>query len=135
MITEQSERVRRFLRDHVSGYEELEALLFVAREADRDWTDSEVATSLNAPVEPISSAMSSLLVSGLVELRQRGERTAYRYQPKTDILRELVVELQRVYSEQRLTVMQMMSANALERVRTAARQRFADAFRLEGSKK
>jgi sugar-specific transcriptional regulator TrmB len=135
LIGEQSERLRGFLRDHVSGFEELEALLFVAREAARDWTDSEVAATLNVPVEPISTALESLLSRGIVEAIRRGKLTAYRYAPKTDALRVQVAELQRIYPEQRLAVMQMMSANALERVRTAALQRFADAFRLEARKK
>ena len=135
LIAEQPERLRRFLRDHVSGYEELEALLFVAREVGQDWTDFEVAGSLNVPVESIASALESLLSTGMIEVVRRGNLIAYRYAPKTDIAREEVVELQRAYSEQRLAVMQMMSANALERVRTAALQRFADAFRLEGGKK
>jgi hypothetical protein len=135
LISEQSERLRRFLGDHVSGYEELETLLLVAREAERDWTDSEVAASLNVPIEPISSALEGLFSSGIVAAAQRGALTAYRYAPKTDILREEVAELQRAYSDQRLTVMQIMSANALERMRTATIQRFADAFRLERSKK
>ena len=135
LIVEQTERLRLFLRDHVAGYEELQALLFVARAAGQDWTDSEVALSLNVPVEPISSALESLVSTGMVEVVRRGNLTAYRYAPTTDVLREAVVELQRAYSEQPLTVIQMMSANALERVRTAALRRFADAFRLEGSKK
>lgn len=135
MIAEQSERLRLFLRDHVPGYEELLALLLLARAAGQDWTDSEVAVSLNVPVEPISSALENLLSTGVVEVVRRGNLTAYRYAPNTDSLRQAVVELQRAYSEQPLTVMQMMSANALERVRTAALRRFADAFRLEGSKK
>jgi hypothetical protein len=47
----------------------------------------------------------------------------------------LVAELERAYSEQRLAIIQAMSANAFERVRGAAAQRLADAFRLEKSKK
>jgi DNA-binding transcriptional ArsR family regulator len=135
LIADQSERLRYFLRDHVSGYEELQALLLLAREAGQDWTESEVAESLNVPVELVSSALESLLSTGMVEVVRRGNLTAFRYAPKTDILRGAVVELQRAYSEQRLTVMQMMSANALERVRTATLRRFADAFRLERSRK
>ncbi len=135
MLSEQSQRLGRFLRDHVSGYEELETLLFVAREATQDWTDSEVAASLNVPIEPISSALASLLSTGIVEAAQRGELTAYRYAPKSDRLREEVAALQRAYSEQRLIVMQLMSANALERVRGAAKRRLADAFRIERPKK
>jgi hypothetical protein len=135
LIADQSERLRLFLRDHVPGYEELQALLVVAREAGQDWTESEVAESLNVPVEPISSALDSLVSTGMVEVVRRGNLTAYRYAPTTDILREEVAGLQRAYSEQPLIVMQMMSTNAMERVRTAALRRFADAFRLERSKK
>jgi hypothetical protein len=135
LLVEQPERLRRFLRDHVSGYEELETLLLVASQGARDWTDSEVAALLNVPIEPIAAALESLSSAGILESLRRRHLVAYRYAPRTEMLREDVLELQRAYSEERLTVMQIMSGNALERVRTAALQRFADAFRLEGNKK
>ena len=135
LLDEQPERLRHFLRDHVSGYEELETLLLVASAETRDWTDSEVAALLKVPIEPIAAALKSLSSAGIFESLPRGHLTAYRFAPRTEMLREDVLELQRAYSEERLTVMQIMSGNALERVRTAALQRFADAFRLEGTKK
>lgn len=134
MLVDQFDSLCRFLRDHVSGYEELEALLLIARQAERSWTADEVAASLNVPVEPIATALGRLVATELVEVVQGGERAAYRYAARTDMLRDKVAELQRAYAEQRLMVMQMMSTNALERVRTAAHQRFADAFRLERKK-
>lgn len=135
LLVEQPERLRHFLRDHVSGYEELETLLLVASEEARDWTDSEVAALLNAPIEPIAAALESLCSAGILESLRRRHLIAYRYAPRTQMLREDVLELQRAYSEERLTVMQLMSGNALERVRTATLRRFADAFRLNGNKK
>ena len=135
MPTDQLDSLSRFLRDHVSGYEELEALLLVARQPGREWTADEIAASLNVPLDAVSSALDSLVANGIVEVVQPDAPRGYRYAPRTEILRREVAVLQRTYSEQRLIVMEMMTTNALERLRTAALQRFADAFRLERSKR
>lgn len=136
MSTEPSEPLRTFLREHVSSYEKLEALLLLASHGERAWTDAEVAASLNTGVDSISSALQDLgSVDGLLSVQQRAGLAHYQYAPQTAQLRQLVEELARLQVEQRLTLVQIMSANALERVRSAAMRRLADAFKLERPKK
>jgi hypothetical protein len=106
LSTQPSDQLRAFLREYVSSYEELEALLLLVRHAERAFSDSE-----------------------------RGGAAYYQFAPKTVQLAELSRELLQLHTEQRLTLVQMMSANALERVRAAAMRRLADAFRLERPKK
>lgn len=137
MISEPDERLQLFLRDHMTSYAELEALLFLARNDDRALSGAEVATSLGAAAESIDEALEGLAaVGGLVEVtRQQSGVFLYRYAPNSQSDRQQVSELQQAYDERRLSVMQMMSTNALERVRSAAMQRLADAFRIERGKK
>lgn len=133
---EPSDQLRAFLRDYVSSYEELEALLLLVRQAERALSDREVAAALNVGADAISPALERLAsLEGLLSVTERAGVAYYRFLPKTVQLAELSHELLKLHTEQRLTLVQMMSANALERVRAAAMRRLADAFRLERPKK
>ena len=121
MNGELDERLRLFLRDFVSSYEALETLLFLAKNAGREWSRAEVAAQLNVTAESIAEALAELVgVGGLVEATQRAGTLLYRYAPSGESRAQHVVELLRAYDEQRLSVVLAMSANALERVRSAA---------------
>jgi hypothetical protein len=130
-----SPKVSEFLRDYVSSYEELEVLLLLAREA-RDWSADELAQALRAPSDSIAAAAESLVeVGGLVDARAVSGQKRFVFAAKTDELRAQVAELDRAYAERRLAIVQIMTANAVDRVRGAAIRRFADSFRLERPKK
>lgn len=126
-----------FLSDHVSGFEELEVLLFFVRAPRRAWKLVDVADALNLPTEVLETALSQLATAGTPIAATTDATTAattYRYTPDGPAER-LLQALARAYEEQRLTVLQIMSANAMERVRSMAARRLADAFRLDRSKK
>jgi hypothetical protein len=128
--------LRLFMLEQVSSYEELEALLFLAQHEGRELTDAELAAALRAPVGAIEEALRGLARRGeLVEVTQRSGVALYRYAPRDDAGRARVEELRHAYAERRLSVVRMMSSNAVERVRAAAMQRLADAFRIERGKK
>jgi uncharacterized tellurite resistance protein B-like protein len=136
LSTQPSDQLRAFLREYVSSYEELEALLLLVRHAERAFSDSEVAAALNVATDAISPALERLAsLEELLSVSERGGAAHYQFAPKTAQLAELSRELLQLHTEQRLTLVQMMSANALERVRAAAMRRLADAFRLERPKK
>lgn len=135
LVDEPSSQLREFLRDFVSSYEELEVLLLLAREA-RDWSAAQLAEALRAPADAIEAAAKSLVdVGGLVDASAVAGERRFVFAPRSEQLRGLVAELALAYLERRLTIVQMMSANAVERVRGAAIRRFADSFRLERPKK
>lgn len=135
LVDDASLKIREFLRDCVSSYEELEVLLLLAREA-RDWSADELAEALRAPGDIIAAAAESLVeVGGLVDARSASGQKRFVFAAKTDELRAQVAELDRAYVERRLAVVQIMTANAVDRVRGAAIRRFADSFRLERPKK
>ena len=135
MVSSPSEFLQAFLHDSISSYEELEALLLLVRQCDRSWSDGEVAEALKVPVDAIASALDALAsVEGLLGVdTQTGQRRC-QYAPKSRLLRQVVEELATAYMEQRLAIVQIMSANALNRVRGAAMRRLANAFRISRSK-
>jgi hypothetical protein len=129
------QNLREFLRDFVPSYEELEVLLLLAREA-RQWSAAELSEALSARDDVIAAAAASLVqTGGLVDIVTVGGQRRFVFAPKSAELAARVVELERAYVERRLAVVQMMSANAVERMRGAAIRRFADSFRLERPKK
>lgn len=125
-----------FLRDSISTYEELETLLHLRRNSDRAWSTLEVARALGASDESIAAALDGLsTVEGLLQLSSEKGEARYQYLAKSKLLRQVVDELNVAYTEQRLTVVQIMSANSLERMRSAAMRRLADAFSIQRPKK
>jgi hypothetical protein len=135
LAAEPSEQLRAFLRESISSYEELETLLLFAREPERAWTEAEVAGALNARLEAIASALGSLVAAGgLLEVREQAGLLRFQLALGSPSQEQVVTELLRLYAESRLTLLQLMSANALERVRGAALRRLADAFGLEKPK-
>jgi hypothetical protein len=103
---------------------------------DRAWSEGEVAQALHARLEPISAALEHLVETGdMVESEEQAGLERVRFAPRSPGHRQIAEELVRLHRDSRLTLVQLMSANALERVRGAAMRRLADAFRLERSKK
>lgn len=131
LISGPSEFLQAFLHDSISSYEELEALLLLVRERERSWTDSELAEALKVRADDIAPALDALAsVEGLLEVDSQTGQRRFQYAPKSKLLRQVVDELATAYVEQRLAIVQLMSANALNRVRGAAIRGLANAFRV-----
>jgi hypothetical protein len=136
LVSSPSEFLQAFLHDSISSYEELEALLLLAKESERRWTDSQLAEALKVQVDSISPALDALAsVEGLLEVEDQAGQRTFHYAPKSKLLRQVVDELATAYVEQRLAIVQIMSANALDRVRGAAMRGLANAFRIQRKKK
>jgi hypothetical protein len=136
LVQTPSVELQEFLRDCVASYEELETLLLLARDPTTSWSAGEVADALKVPLEVAETALSKLAtLDGLVAARPVAGTQRVAYTPRTAELAALVAELIDTYAKQRLTVVQLMSANAMARMRGAAARRLADAFRIERGKK
>lgn len=130
------EQLQDFLRDNVSSFEELEILLLLVRAPRRAWSTAEVAVSVGLPEELVARALDTLASSSrLVErATNTGSPQLYRLVAPDDA-QTVLEKLRRVYDEQRVSIMRIMTANALARVRSSAAQRLADALRLDRGKK
>lgn len=136
MTSDEFDELRVFLRDHVSSFEELEALLFFMRAPRRAWSSDELAAAINLQEDLVRSALAALVAAnGILErTSQPGNDQVFRYSPPPE-LSPLLSKLERAYNEQRLRIVQIMSSNAMARVRSSAARQLAEAFRLDRSKK
>lgn len=121
--------VRQLLHDHVETYAQLEIVGCLAADCDRWRTTAELAAELEIPVASVNEAADHLLRSGLIEETARGGQRVVGCEPDGRAL-ALLTRLADAYKVHRLEVINLMSTNALERMRTAAMRAFARAFLL-----
>lgn len=121
------EAVRAFLRDYVDSFESLEVLLLLHRERTARTAD-ELGRHFKIRAPVIDDALASLVRAGLVNTPERSVLTAYRYADEDLVRDALIALLERTYRDEPIKIMQLMSANAIERLRNGAIRAFADAF-------
>ena len=122
--------VRALLHDHIESYEQLETLLLLRREPHGQWSGRAVAERLRVRQELIHTGLAGLETSGLLQ-SDGGASPRFAYRPATPRLEAAVDLLEREYVQRPILIIQLMSANAIERLRTAALHTFADAFVLK----
>lgn len=123
------EALRQFLMEAVQSYEQLEILLLLYQRSGQQWAAESIAARLNIPADAASLALESLAAHKLLVFEPKGPDVAWRYDPAQP-LHARVVDLAQCHAAKRIVVIGFMSANALERVRTAGLKTFAEAFRL-----
>ena len=123
--------VRALLHEHIETYEQLEVLLLLRRERHDEWTVARLAARLHIREELIASALQGLRTGGLVVATGAASEPRLAYRPTSSGIDAAAGRLQREYAERPIRIIQLMSTNAIDRVRTAALHTFADAFVLK----
>jgi hypothetical protein len=126
--------LRAFLRSHVESYDDLEAILALHR-ASEPKSAAGLASELSIDANEAQQILDRFIGGHLVGAVQLGREVHFRYMPKTQELASMVELLVRAYAEERAKLMELMTANAIERVRSNALRMFADGFRWGGPKK
>jgi hypothetical protein len=127
--------VRQLLVAHIESYEQLETLLLLHQRPDRLWTPDEVGGHLKIPALAATTALEHLRNVGLVRVSDEGAGQRYKLGSLDSATGQTVAELANAYAGNRLQIMQLLTANAIERVRSGAIRLFADAFVLGRGKK
>jgi hypothetical protein len=92
------------------------------------WTADELCRRFKIRAPVIDDALASLVRAKLVNTTEHNVLTSYRYADEDPVRHALVASLEQIYSDEPIQVMQLMSANAIERLRSGAIRAFADAF-------
>ena len=121
-----AEAVRAFLRDYIDSFESLEMLLLLRRERTA-CTAEELCRRLKTRAPLIDDALASLVRGRLVNTDQN-PLTLYTYADEDPARDAIVGSLERLYRDEPIQIMQLMSTNAIERLRTSTIRAFADAF-------
>lgn len=125
--------LQRFLLENVANYDELEALLLLQRQPALDWDASAAAEAVGLPLEQCEAALESLAGRGLVAVG--GPPPTFRYAPASRGLAEAAEQLRQTYAADRFAIVQLMTTNAMDRVRAAVRDRIGGALQLKDFKK
>jgi len=129
-----SEDVQDFLREYIESYEQLGILVLLYAHPERSWDSASIASELRITEGIADEAVRFLCRENLLSVQVGAEALLFKYGPRPPELDGLVGRLVQAYDEQRLEVMKLMTANAVQRVRTKALRKFADSF-LVGRKK
>ena len=112
-----------FLAEHVGSVHRLEALLFLRDQADRAFTEDELAGELRSSRESAREALRALEASGLLHMEGGGRA---RYRPKRPQLADLVERLKATYQVRPVSVVEAIFSAPSRAIRS-----FADAFKLK----
>jgi hypothetical protein len=119
-----------FIRSAIDSYEHLATLMLLRRESIRDWSEAEVVEALGFPSPLAEMALRSLAGRQLLRVTRRDSPLRYRYAASGEneaLVERLAIE----NSHNPARLMRLLSANAIERVRTSAIRAFADSFVLK----
>jgi hypothetical protein len=121
------EDVRRLIQTSVPTIDALEALLFLARHADRTWQANEIVNQMQ-PTAITESAVREYLAlfqeQGLVVSQLEG---SFRYQPTSPELETAIQALIQAYHEQPVSLIRAV----YEIANSKKIQAFADAFKIK----
>jgi hypothetical protein len=107
-------------------------LLLLQREPQVARSISAVAQSLGLPVELCRVALETLAARGLLALG--GDPVTFSYSPANKQLAYAAEQLQRAYSNDRFAIVQLMTTNAMDRVKKAALDRLGGSLQLKKSR-
>ena len=128
----EADKLKSFLADHVEDLEELVLLAALQARGPAGSTLVKLVDTTRLPVETIRAHLDKLAARGLVACSVL-EPAEYRFEPP-EALRQPFERVLDQYRADPMSVLMLLSANAIERVRTGALRAFADAFRLGGPK-
>lgn len=134
-IEEIPEDIRLFLLEHVESYEQLDILALLRPQADRSFSCDDIAGATGMSLSAVETALDGLRQGGILSGSADRGGQRFRYTPSDPEIDGLVERLLRAYKENPLGIVKLMSANAIERVRTYAIRAFANSFVLERKKK
>jgi hypothetical protein len=121
--------VQEFIVEHVHSVFQLEVLLLLHQNTEKDWSIEAVDKELNVGPEVVRAQLEDLHGRGLVTLRET-EVALYRYNPSSLELDRAVNGLAKAYAERRVAIYGLIFSKPVDKVRL-----FAEAFRLKDDKR
>lgn len=118
------QEVQQFVARHIRSVEQLELLLLLYRNNQREWSAAEAAKELYVETGSAANRLAGFEREGLAAVRRDGEILRYRCSPRGDVDRTIQL-VAKTYKERRVSMINLIFSNPLDHIRT-----FSDAFRL-----
>lgn len=119
------EPVRRLLAEHIDSIEQIEVLMLLRAQPEREWSAEEVNRELRSSVMSIQDRLGGLAAMGFLVAREAGADLVYRYAPASDEVRGVIDALEAVYKARRFSVINLIYAKPESDVMS-----FSEAFRI-----
>ena len=114
--------LKQFIAQHVESLAQLEALLILRQDAQKEWRSPELAQRLYITPDMCEAILADLNRHGFAERLPEG---GYRYRPNSPDVDRMIGNLAEVYQQRRVAVITEIYSKPVNKVQT-----FADAFRL-----
>ncbi|HEU4771280.1 MAG TPA: hypothetical protein VFS68_03895 [Candidatus Udaeobacter sp.] len=119
--------VAHFVLEKIDSVAQLEALLLLRRDPEKEWSAAALAARLYISEEQTKELLEGLRAQGFVAAQSNS--SVYRYQPVTTELHQMLDRLAEIYAKQLVPVTNLIHSKPRPRI-----QEFADAFRLRKDK-
>lgn len=116
--------LRDFIVNEVGSIAQLELLLLLHQDAQKDWTAEQAAKALYTAVDATAALLEAFRTRGYVVLKD-GQPHRYQFANRSPEQTQLMRDLASLYQTRRVTVINLIYAGPEEKLRS-----FADAFRL-----
>lgn len=113
-----------FINAYIESIDQLRVLLFLARQAEREWCAKDIAEGTSLTYELTLAQLQRLLASGMIVAVTEPE-VLFRYAPRAAEFDEMVQELIYLDDRRPVTLIRLVYAR-----QSSSAQAFADAFRL-----
>lgn len=120
--------VQSLLLDQLESLDQLEILLLLQRRSLEDWSPQQVADELQMRASVVEEELLVLAERGLLAVVGTAEESRFRYGSVSTELARGVERLAETYAEQRVEVMRLMTAHAIQRLREDALGMFSSAL-------
>ena len=117
--------VKRFIAEHIESAEQLDALMQLYLQREREWTPEALSQAIYTVPQSAERSLARLAELGLAAAGGSPHAPTYRYAPADAETDRRVCELAETYRTQRVEVVKHVFASRADPVRS-----FADAFRL-----
>lgn len=119
--------VAHFVLEKIDSVAQLEALLLLRRDPEKEWSAAALAARLYISEEQTKELLEGLRAQGFVAAQSNS--SVCRYQPVTTELHQMLDRLAEIYAKQLVPVTNLIHSKPRPRI-----QEFADAFRLRKDK-
>ena len=120
-----SEVVQQFIATHITSVDQIEIVLLLYKNPNREWTAEDAARDLFMEPQTTAARMAEMAADGLISSKQIDDRTVYRHGPRTMQLEKAISELPEEYPKYRVSIINLIFSKPIDNIRT-----FADAFRF-----
>ena len=117
--------VRAFIGKYIGSVQQLEVLLCICKEQQREWTAEEISRKLRINTTSVSNRMLNLWTKRLLDVKEEPVRT-FRYRPQEKKRDETIRKLAEIYEKNQMAILELIYSKTENDLRS-----FSDAFRLK----